>query len=218
VIRRGTTGTGLTRKAVVSWDEKADESDPEIASLLRCGTLSGLISELEQECFAITSGAGLPNAHGSYVFDQAGEWRDDRRSSRARLTVANEIWPLARARGHAPDSNVGFAARMLDDIVWLQRNRRVGDHDRAALFAFYLGVKRAERSVKQSHGNRSRPAEPARKTKRDVELAREFLRRKQTTRQSDSALKAAIGSQQSPPLRRSAAIAAVDRGLMILSG
>ena len=67
------------------------------------------------------------------------------------MSIANEIWPIARARDINGDSLVGFASRMLGDVVWLRRAREKGDHDRAGLLAYYLGVKRAELRIKKEH-------------------------------------------------------------------
>lgn len=149
-IKRGKTGTGLTEKSTLSWDDKADEADPEIAAILETGTLEGLLASVERECFAITAEAGLPNTHGSFSYNRAGEWQATQSGEfLVGWGIANEIWPIAKALGISEDSLVGFASRMLGDVVWLRRAREAGDHDRAAQMAFYLGVKRAELRLKR---------------------------------------------------------------------
>ena len=149
-IRRGTTGSGLTQKPTIGWDEKADESHPEVAQHLEQGTLDGMIAATERACFAILRAAGLPGEHGSYLFNSKGEWRADG-AWLSGWSVANTVEPIARAAGFAKDSPVGFAAAILDRIFWLRDNQRRGDHDRAALFAFYVGVLKAESRIKDDH-------------------------------------------------------------------
>jgi hypothetical protein len=65
--------------------------------------------------------------------------------------LANIIWPIAEAAGHSHDSAVGFASRMLDDAVWIRRCDQKGDHERVAVFTFFLGVKRTELRMKVAH-------------------------------------------------------------------
>lgn len=147
MIKRGTTGSGITEKPVLSFDDEGDQADPEIAEGIGRSSLEGWIAAVERECFAIMASEALPTYHGSYLFDAEGEWRNPGPPFRGR--IANEIWPIAKARGHAPDSEVGFAARMLSDIVWLKRAQSKGDHDRASLFAGYLKAKEVERRIKR---------------------------------------------------------------------
>ncbi len=149
-IKRGTTGTGLTAKPTLSWTEDGDETEAEIAELIETGTLEGLLASIERECFAVMETAGLPTYHGCYMYDRKGQWRDPSPPFGG-MSVANEIWPIVKARGLSPDSLVGFASRMLGDAVWLRRAREKGDHDRAGLLAYYLGVKRAELRIKAAH-------------------------------------------------------------------
>jgi hypothetical protein len=102
VIRRGWTGSGLTRKLTIGWDSAEDENDPQVRSLLECATLEGLIEQIERECFAIMAEADLPTWYGSYTFDQTGTLRKLQEGDTfGGLTVANELWPLAKARGYA---------------------------------------------------------------------------------------------------------------------
>ncbi len=151
-IRRGTTGTGLTAQPTIGWNDKADEANPEIAALIETGTFDGLIALIERECFGIMETAGLPTYHGCYFYNRTGKWHDGGADLSLRdWGIANEIWPIAKARGIVPDGVVGFASRMLSDVVWLRRSRDKGDHDRVALMAFYLGVKRAELRIKTEH-------------------------------------------------------------------
>lgn len=150
MIRRGSIGSGLTRKPTIGWDDKADETDPEIAAMIQESTLDGMVAAIEQESFAVMAEAGLPTYHGCFAYNREGEWHDSEAFGPG-WTIANEIWPIARARGLAPDSPIGFAARMLGDIVWLRDNQARGDHDRAALFHGYLMTKKAERRLKAEH-------------------------------------------------------------------
>lgn len=151
-IKRGTTGTGITQKPTYKWDDDAEEAEPEIAAILETGTLDGLLASVERECFAIMGEAGLPTYHGCYSYNRDGEWQGSSPDLFFRgWGIANEIWPIVKARGISEDSLIGFASRMLGDVVWLRRAREKGDHDRAAHMAFYLGVKRAELRIKSEH-------------------------------------------------------------------
>lgn len=149
-IRRGTSGTGLTEKTTIGWSEKADEANPEVAAHLEAGSLDGMIAAVERACFGMLRDAGLPDYFGTYIYGPSGEWRDTEVWPSG-WTCTNNIEPIALSAGFAKDSPVGFAARMIDDIRWLRDNQRRGDHDRAALFAFYLGVKKAESRIKIEH-------------------------------------------------------------------
>jgi hypothetical protein len=150
-IRRGTVGSGLTEKPSVSWNDKADEAKLEIAALIEAGTLDGMIRVTERTCFRLLVDAGLPREHGCYLFKKdTGEWREASPPFGG-WSVANTVEPIARAAGFAPDSPVGFAAAILDRIFWLRDNQRRGDHDRAALFAYYVGFLKAESRIKDEH-------------------------------------------------------------------
>jgi hypothetical protein len=150
-IKRGTVGSGLTEKPTVSWSDTADEADPEIAELIEAGTLDGMIAATERTCFHVLVEAGLPGKHGCYLFRKdTGEWREPSPPFGG-WSIANTVEPVARAAGFAKDSPVGFAAAILDRIHWLRDNQRRGDHDRAALFAFYIGVLKAESWIKDEH-------------------------------------------------------------------
>lgn len=149
-VKRGTTGTGITAKPTISWDEVGDEDQAEVRGWLETGSLEGVIASVERECFAIMEKAGLPTQHGSYLFDRQGIWRRPSPPFGG-MSIANEIWPIARARGYRVDSLIGFASRMLGDVVWLRRLREKGFHDRAALMAYYLGIKQAELRIKTQH-------------------------------------------------------------------
>ena len=113
------------------------------------------------------------------------------------------------------------------------------DVDRAARFAFTLGrlwgeavmqdlwndaaMRGLDVAAGAARGGRSRAADIGRRD-RDLELAREYQRRRPGSRLSDSALKADIGKHHVikengrpwPPIGRSAAIAAINRGLKML--
>lgn len=150
-IRRGTTGSGITQKPTVGWNDKADETEPEVAELIETATLDGMIAATERTCFGVLVEAGLPGQHGCYTFrNETGEWREEG-PWLAGWSIANTVEPIARAAGFALDSPVGFAAAILDRIFWLRDNQRRGDHDRAALFAFYVGALKAESRIKVEH-------------------------------------------------------------------
>ena len=147
MIIRGTTGTSITEKPTIGFDSNDDKHDPDIAAILEQGTLEGYLAAVTGECFAVMQAEGLPTYFGCYVFNIEGAWRESGPPF-AGHTIANEIWPIARARGHAPDSPVGFAARILSDILWLRESQASGDHDRAALFHGYVMAKKVEQRIK----------------------------------------------------------------------
>jgi hypothetical protein len=103
-IRRGTTGTGLTRKPTYSFDDEADKADPEIAAIMEDATLDGLFASVERECFAIMAEAGLPTSYGSWMYNIKGEWKLPAPPFAGR--ISNNIWPIAKARGHREDDAV----------------------------------------------------------------------------------------------------------------
>lgn len=162
-VTRGKSGSGMTESATLKWTEKTDEADPEIAQVIERGSLEGLFSQIERECFALMDAAGLPTFHGSYAYKPDGTWIDvcdcDGWPSGR---IANVIWPIAEAKGYKQDDPVGFAARMLGDIVLSRRALEEGKAKSAALSAFYLGAKWSSRRMKIEHeptwefGNKTR--------------------------------------------------------------
>jgi hypothetical protein len=130
------------------------------------------------------------------------------------------------------DSDEDFAARILRLIIETRQFISEGDAEQAALLGVWLGQEIALHDLKQARepmwdsGRKSHiaGAETANRKRQNFErrnkrLAKEFRRlRKQTSeRVSDSQLKERIGREQKPPLSRSAAIAAINRGLKISS-
>jgi hypothetical protein len=152
-IKRETVGSGMTKTVRLTYDDPTDEANPEIAKALEFGTLDGMLASIERECFAIMQGADLPTFHGSYNYNRAGDWHVEgsHRWPEEGWSIANEIWPIAKARGIPEDSVVGFASRILGDVVWLRRARQDGRHDRVAQYAYYLGAKRARLLIKSEH-------------------------------------------------------------------
>lgn len=141
---------------------------------------------------------------------------------------------IVEESGFEPDSPEGYAVRILHHIgllrSWREASRqegvpqqgREGGTDRAAVEAMRLGKLLREQELKRdwdAHAVRGekhirstgRPSEFA----RNVRMAREFRERWPIERGSKSktALMAEIGAEQIPRLKRSAAIAAVKRGL-----
>lgn len=218
-------GSGLTKTEVLQFSGvlSADEQTTmdELAAL---HTLEGRLAHIEETCALVLKENRLPTESGRYLCDRVGNW-EIATELRYGWTFTHSPWTIAQRQGHAADSPVGFAAQMLDDIHYLGERRASGDDDGALMMMFYLGVKWASAGIKQGHGKNSRPHQPNRKRARDVRMAQEFLRRKQTlarapesARRSDSVLMTEIGSEQTPSLGRSSAIAAIKRGLNFLSG
>jgi len=197
------SGSGLTQTDVYHFDHERMSAEDKVLfnKIVSEQTLAGRLAAIECDSIATLSVAGLPTGPAAYE-----------------CGFANDPWAIVKHRGFAPDSKEGFAARMLGHIIFVRENLEDGDHERAAMLMFFLGVIWSASSIKERHGSNSRPKEPARKKDRDVEMAREFQRRRDIgTQQSASALKADIGAKQTRPLRRSSAIAAINRGLKILS-
>ena len=203
MVRISKQGGGLTETDVFHFDHDnmASEDAALFAEMVALGTPDGRLRAIELACVDVLAAAGLPTGFGV-----------------ENGLVANEPWPILKRRGYAPDSREGFAAKMIGDIHWLRHCLAKGDHDRAMMFMFYLGVKWSASGIKERHANKSHPVGPRRGQARDVGLAQEFQRRSAGSGMSATALKADVGRRAVPPLRRSAAIDAIDRGLKILSG
>ncbi|WP_269514137.1 hypothetical protein [Brevundimonas subvibrioides] len=151
-LRRGTTGSGLTEKATLRWDLNEDRENPEVVSALEAAGLDGLIASIERACRGPLLDAGLPSSHGCYAYKTSGEWKPWADEDwLAGWGIANTVEPLAQAKGIAKDSPAGLAAAMMDRVHWIRDNQARGDHARAALFAYYLGVLRAESRIKLEH-------------------------------------------------------------------
>jgi hypothetical protein len=56
-IKRKMTGSGITEKPVLSFDDESDKADPEIAAGMERATLHGWLNSVERECFAIMAAA-----------------------------------------------------------------------------------------------------------------------------------------------------------------
>jgi hypothetical protein len=151
-VRNYTIGDGMTEKPSMSFDGVDDLELPEVKAAIETGTLDGLLRSLELECFAIMESVGLPTFHGSYAYRSTGEWhRIDRDHTFPSWGLANEIWPIARARGFTAHSVVGFASARLGNVRALRLARQRGDHDYAIQMGFYLGVQQAELRLKLAH-------------------------------------------------------------------
>lgn len=136
---------------------------------------------------------------------------------------------VAEARGFAPGTAEHYAARLMLSLGLVRRAISNGNAAEAAWLACEYGRLTVEIGVIFEHeddairgkktakgakeGGRLRGRQTA---ERDKFLAREFLKRSGGGGVSESALKARIGRNQSQ-LSRSASIAAIDRGLKILS-
>ena len=198
------SGSGLTETDTYHFDhENMSLEDNEVFErMVAEQTLSGRLAAIEEECISVLVAANLPTGPSAYE-----------------RGFANHPWEILKHRGFAPDSREGFAARLVGDIIFIRDNLQRGDFERAAMLMFFLGVTWSASRIKGQHGKKSRPIATGRKQGRDIDLAREFLRRREAgTFLSDSALKAEIGARLPKPLSRSSAIGAVDRGLKILSG
>lgn len=149
-ISRKSVGTGITRSESISWTDEADRHDPEIATLRERSSLDGLFDQIERECFAIMATVGLPTSFGSWAYHADGEWHEiDEDHSWPEWSISNTHQHLADARGYEVDSPVGFAARMLSDIVMARRAFENDKPKMAALFVFYLGAKWSSRRIKE---------------------------------------------------------------------
>jgi hypothetical protein len=152
-VRNYTVGDGMTEKPGMSFDGVDDLELPEVKAAIETGTLDGLLRSLERECFEIMAEAGLPQAYGSFQYDVTGNWTeiDIKTLGRGGWRIANEHSPIAKARGFADHSLVGFASARLGNLRALRLARQRGDHDYAIQMGFYLGVQQAELRLKRDH-------------------------------------------------------------------
>jgi hypothetical protein len=212
-VQRVAVGSGLTESELINFsghltaEEQAHHDD-----LMRLQYLDGRLEHVAKHCSEILGDANLPVEPGYFLFDHSGNWRPAE-GQWGSDTYTSRVWSIARQRGHAPDSPVGFAAQMLDDIDRLNEQRASGNQDGALLTAFFLGVKWSASGIKEKHASKTRTG--PRMESRDLAMARAFLEQRPSSRKSDTELKKGIGVQFG--LGRSAAIEAVNRGLRNLS-
>jgi hypothetical protein len=153
-VKTTVEGSGMTASTVYHIDRNVNPDDlPEHVKKIRnTNGLEPMLSYLENETAEILRGDGLPDYHGSFAYIiETGEWWDMGEFSSWRGACANEIWPLAKARGHEKDSVVGFAARIFSQIGRVRRFFEDGDPESAAQFMFYVGVMETERRLKAEH-------------------------------------------------------------------
>jgi hypothetical protein len=202
-VKKVSVGSGLTQVDAFRFEEPLRPDEQALLDSLSAEHKPlGKLAAIERHCIEVLEASKLPT-----------DWTQTGRTSSA-------PWPVVRKAGYSPDSSEGFAARMLGDIAAARRALRENDMEEVAMSMFYLGHKWASTSIKRGHGAKSKPERTPRKLTRDVALAREFLRRRDTKlgQISDTELKATIGLEQVPVLRRNTAIEAINRGLMFLSG
>ena len=152
-IKRSVRGDGITAHETFSW-EREDENDPQIAKIIEGQTFEGMLALIERECFAIMAQAGLPGCYGSWFYNADGEWKTPTgwRDMENGWSMANTHWPLAIAKGYKEDSVVGFAARILQQIVHIKRAWQTdAKKEWAALQSYHLGILRTEMRIKQEH-------------------------------------------------------------------
>ncbi|OHT18885.1 hypothetical protein [Edaphosphingomonas haloaromaticamans] len=153
VIRRSIRGEGITAHETFTWN-KEDEKDPQIAEIMEGNTFEGMLSLIETECFAIMAEVDLPNCYGSWSYNAKGEWKSPPNLEDyfgGGWSIANTHWPIAEARGFGLDSVVGFAARMLQQIVLIKRATNPEQAGWVALQSYFLGIMRAEMRIKLEH-------------------------------------------------------------------
>jgi hypothetical protein len=217
-VRREVVGSGLTRtESFVIEGELTRAEEAEAVALEAIHTVEGRLNAVERACADVLRTVGLPSSAGNYNCNLSGEW-EVAHELRSGWTHTRSVWMIAKLRGFAADSRVGFAARMLEDICLVRERRAAGSEEGALMMMFYLGVKWSASGIKKRHASNSRPIEPARTRERDKAMAQEFQARRAKARMSDTALMAEIGLKQTPPLKRSSAIEAIKRGRQLLSG
>ena len=136
-IQRTTAGTGLTETEVLRFSGPlTQEEQAEYDELTKLQFIDGRLDHIVERCGEILKAAGLPPVSGSYLYDSLGNWRLSD-VLRAGDTWTDQVWSIARQRGHAPDSRIGYAAKMLDGVARIRRRRTAGDQDGALIDAFF---------------------------------------------------------------------------------
>lgn len=150
-VKSSYRGDGITRHETFTW-QVGDEGDPKVAAIIEARTLEGMLNLIERECFEVMREADLPDYYGSWNFNEAGEWNNPPSIDNclAGWKIANTHWPLAEAKGYNEDSPAGFAARILQQVIFIRRAWQSDSRkDHAALQAIHLGYLRAEMQIKR---------------------------------------------------------------------
>lgn len=130
------------------------------------------------------------------------------------------------AHAAAEDSDEDFAARILRLIIKARDAIKRGRAESAAITGVKLGEAIAFQMVSEARNRReNKGGRPSNGSQRNILMAREFLRRRPSSKLSDTALKAKIGADQlfmastkAQTLGQSASVAAIDAGIKKLSG
>ena len=154
-MRKETQGSGMTvTEALFFEGELSPEEELALEEVSKPHTADGRMEAIEEACAPVLAAAGLPAAPGNYECDEHGNWRhfgEPEPQLRGQRFMCGDPWSIAKRRGIEPDSPVGFAARMIDAILWLRKSRAHGDNDRALMLMFYLGVEWAKSGIKEKH-------------------------------------------------------------------
>lgn len=197
------------------------------------GPFRGYFDWLEHKCSAALIAAGLPGVFGHYIMAE-GTWKKIAPSDlqlHERYIVCVGPVQVAQHLGFEHNSPEGIAAKILSEIWYARRYREEGNWDQYGNSLFKIGeAVQADEFIAEwkplaiigsavSHrlpGSAAGGRKPGTKAARNARLAAEYLKRRNNSRKSDTALKVEIGAEEK--LSRSQAIEAITAGLKIVSG
>jgi len=178
-MRRTKTGSGITERTIVTYDLRSDDDRKALLDHMERGLRSfpDRVRDLEAMAADTLRSNNLPTREGRYI--KVGDHWIESSGLRPR---ASHLRALVEAEGYADDSMVGYAARAICLIRYLNGAIRRGDAEQAALWGFDLGGLIQERFIKlvwekrALHGHAMRPESKnimAYNAKKSPELARQ---------------------------------------------
>lgn len=230
---RAHVGTGITRRMVETHHAETVEDMIAIFDSLTSPSehpFQVFLGELGRDASAELAKRELPCTPGGW-WKKNGKWISAA-VERLPIRTNGRRYVQAVLEEHEPDSVAGYSVRLLEKVTALTRAVDKGEATAGALQAAYeLGALHQEAKFKlrfekavltgapvRAGARRGGRRKSSTTTARDVAMARLYLEQRPHPRLSDTALKAQIGKAQKRSLERSAAVAAIDRGLEILSG
>lgn len=147
---KGTTGTGMTRSAIVQFDgNNPADVDEMVAAAIRTfdrSSYARVSRALRKHAVAILSANGLPSdVEASYAIDGSRLSEGDRSTGQETL----QLWEVLHNRCVPPDSPAGYAVRLLYMLKEIDKFAGERRYDEALAKAFDAGQLVAEAGIKE---------------------------------------------------------------------